>query len=64
MNPIIEVLIAYRDGKPVDVSDHLTAAIVTKLVRRGCLSKSVVSGEIAMNDHGAKMLGKALLCLR
>ena len=63
MNPIIEVLIAFRDGKPVDTTDHLTAAIVTKLIRRGCLSKSVVSGEVSLNDHGMKMLSRALLCL-
>lgn len=61
MNPIIEVLTAFRDGKPVDTSDIYVSAIVTKLVRRGWLSKSVVSGEVIMNDYGMKMLRRATM---
>jgi len=63
MNPIIEILTAFRDGKSVDTSDIYVSAVVTKLVRRGWLSKSVVNGEITMNDYGMKVLRKALLCL-
>lgn len=56
MNPIIEIMMAFRDGKPVDTTDHLTAAIVTKLVRRGWLGKSVVTGKVSLSDYGAKKL--------
>jgi hypothetical protein len=59
MNPIIEVLIAFRDNTPMG-DDHLTNAIVTKLYRRGYLSKSVATGEITLNDYGAEKLEKAL----
>jgi len=55
---VYQVLLAYSKGDEVDTSDPLVSRVKSKLIRRGMLNKSVVSGEVTLSSYGAKMLRK------
>jgi len=50
------VLVSFKRGHDVDLNDDLTRRVTTKLIRRGMLTKSVVTGKITITDYGNKVL--------
>ena len=56
-NTVIHVLTSYAEGT-TPTKETMIDRVVSKMVRRGMLSRSVANGEITMNDYGMKILRK------